>query len=468
VRADLGGFAADGVLALAGFGVLWGAGLLRREPLRLLRAAGLAYLVGSAVVPLALIALLTLGVPLDLVTFLAVAGVCVAGGAGARRFARGREASTDGGDGAPTGAVDWWVAAACGALLAAFFISGLTAARASPLDDFDAWSIWTLKAAMLWFNDTLPVGFFTGESYEFAHQDYPLLLPVFEAIHFRAAGTMDTRLLDTHVWLFLPAFVLAVADLAWDSVRPAVWAPVLLLVAVASEVQAQLLTAYADVPMAIFGAAGALLLGLWLARGDGRHLALGAILLAGAASSKNEGLMVAAAVLIVAGAVVLVSKRAAVRPLALAALGTGVAILPWRIWIADHGIEGDLPVFKGLNPAYLWDRFDRVGPSIEALTAQLANQGKWSYLVPLAVLVGAACFAARVARPLAAFYLGSGVLMWALLVWAYWISPLPLTFHLDTSANRVVAAIVFVAGVAIVHLSGQLLASARGDGVTRR
>jgi hypothetical protein len=457
VRADLGGFLADGAFALAGLAVLWGLGLVERG--RSVPAAlGLAYLVGVAVVCVVLIALLTVGVPFTLGTFVAVVVACVAVGvaAGLRRGGRPpaerrsrrislRDVSPDG-----------WIVAGFAVALAAYALWGVVATREIPIEKWDAWTIWSRKGEMLAASSTLVEGFFAGPAYAFMHQDYPLLFPIWEAVHFRAAGAIDTQAIHGHMWLLLVAFAWAAAYLVREVAKPVVWAPILLAVAAAHGAWWPVTTAYADVPVAIFGAIGALATGLWVARGRPGDLAVGTIALAGAASLKNEGLMVAAAVLIAAGAVTVVSRRGALRAWALAALGFVLAVLPWRVWMAAHDVEGDLPISKGLDPGYLIDRSDRVRPSISSINEQLSNQGEWVYLVPLAVLVVLACLVTGVSRRLAAFYAASATLVWALLVWAYWISHLDLGYHLESSVDRVVAVLLFVCAVAVLHLSGRL------------
>ena len=48
-------------------------------------------------------------------------------------------------------------------------------------------------------------------------------------------------------------------------------------------------------------------------------------------------------------------------------------------------------------------------------------------------------------------------------MWAYWISPYDLDYHLRTSAHRVVTGLVFVMVAAVLQLAGQLAALANTD-----
>jgi hypothetical protein len=461
MRAELAPFAVDVLLALAGLGILLGIGLVPRRPATMLAALGLAYLTGTAVVSVALIALLTIGVPFTLWTFFVVVFACAGIGAWAWRRRPPDPTSPD----RRWWRLPWrswpadvWIVGAFVLLFGAFAAVGMASASKMPLGAWDAWSIWARKAQMLSGHDSLVGEFWTSSSYSWVHLDYPLLHPVWEALHFRAAGSFETQALLRHVWLLLPAFVWAVAFLLREQVRPLVWAPLLLLVAAAPGVWRQLLTGYADVPLAIFACLGAIALALWLVHQKGGQLALAAIMLAAAVNTKNEGLLVAVALLLVAYAIAL-AQGLRLRPLLLAVAAVVAAILPWRIWTAVQGIEGDMPVGKGLTPGFLLDRTDRVWPAIDALGHQLGDPDRWLYLLPLATLVIAASLISGVGRRVAGFYLASMLLICAGLVWSYWISPNPIDWHLDTSVNRVASLPVFVCVAAVVHLSGLLLST---------
>lgn len=461
MRADLAPFVVDLLLALAGFGVLLAIGIVPQRGTEMLAALGLAYLAGAAVVPIVLILLLVIGIPFTLATFAVVVLACVAAGL-VGTWRRGVEPP-------PPSDAWWrrswrqwpretWVVIAFLVLFGLFALAGLISASQMSLTEWDAWSIWARKAQMLTGHDSLVGEFWTSDSYSWIHLDYPIQYPVWEALHSRAGGSFQTQDLLRHVWLLLVAFVWAAAYLLRDRVRPVVWAPLLLLAAAAPGIWQQLLTGYADVPMGMYVCLGALLLGFWLRDGDGRLLALAAVMLAAAANLKNEGLLAAGALLVVAGVIVF-ARRLAWRQYAFAVAAVVAAILPWRIWTAAQGIEGDLPVGKTItDPGYLFDRIDRVWPAFEAICRELADQGRWLQLLPLAALMVTASLISGVGRRAAAFYLASFALLWAGLVWSYWISPNPLAWHLATSASRVITVLVFVCLAAALHLAGLFLA----------
>ena len=133
---------------------------------------------------------------------------------------------------------------------------------------------------------------FAGTSYRFANLDYPLLVPSLEAIDFRAMDAFDTRLLHVQFLLFLVAAILALVALLRDVVPPLIlWTSVLAL-AVAPAVFDQLLTAYADLPLALVFGVGVAAIGRWMKTNERWSLAVATLCFAGVLLMKNEGALV--------------------------------------------------------------------------------------------------------------------------------------------------------------------------------
>ena len=222
-----------------------------------------------------------------------------------------------------------------------------------PMNMWDGWALWTRKALLLTDFQHLAAAFFTDRAYADTHQNYPLLLPLVESIWFRFAGQIDTRAVHIELWLLLVGFVWAAAFLLVRRGAPIlVWAPLLLVVALASGTFSQLLSGSGDVPMALFAGLGLLLLGFWISDQRPDQLVLGTLFLAAAANIKNEGVPVAVIALILAGAAARGSR--ARQHLVLAAAGLLIAIAPWHIWSAVHGVpsDADVPISKVLDISY--------------------------------------------------------------------------------------------------------------------
>ena len=323
-----------------------------------------------------LIALLVIGVPLSLGLFVGVAVVvalpAVAGlrrrsawtGLRVREGLRGLD-------------LEGRIVAGVVVGVALLALAGLLTAGVRPLTEFDAWQLWTRKAVMLFYEPHLPVEMLTSRiAYANVNPDYPMLLPLLEAVQFRAGGRPDTQEAHTTTWYSFVAGVWAFAWLASRTSRPYVLGGSV-TAGLAAPLAPQAITAYADVPVALFLGVGTLAMGLWLQDGRRSDLALASI---GARrhgiAEENEGLVGAVIVFAVAVAVCLVARRRSDGLLAAgAAVATAVvAILPWRLWMTSHGVEGMISASEGLDPSYLADRFDRVWPSVQALVSQIVGQ----------------------------------------------------------------------------------------------
>lgn len=463
MRQVIGPLLVVALLTAAGLGLLSAVTPVLGSWRRALGAAGLAYLVGVAAVGLIDIALLVAGVSVDLPVFVATClGVAGAGWlAGRRLHPQGPESP---GPLAPreTRLESRW-AVALGGCLAAFAIIALIRYVQAPLDGWDAWSIWNRKAIVLLNSGSIDPRLFTTPQFVFIHQDYPLLLPLLESIHYRAIGELNTQSVHFVFWTLLVAFPWALAGLAARGGRPLLWMPIVLAGATAPAYFTLLGTGYADAPLAIFLATGTLALGYWIEGGSRADLAIATMLLAGAASIKNEGLIAATLIFIVAAIVTLrgVARRRRL-DLGIAALVFLVALAPWRIWLAANHIHGDVSLRRALDPGVLLHSTNRVWLSIDALYFQLQNQGQWLYLLPLSLLVAGAAIALRISRRPAAFYLLSGIAFYVALVWVYWSSTNEIHWYLDTSASRVVEGIAAIAIAALLHLAPRL-AQANAD-----
>jgi hypothetical protein len=456
MRTEIGIAGVTVLLVVAGQGVLLGLGVTEIRARTLLASSGLAYLTGVAATLLLGILLLALGGTLNLPIFTLLAVLLGAAGVAlATRRGRGGQAEE-----APSARIRMSrpQKAAIGlgsALLVALLVVGLADAGVRPLSEWDSWSIWTRKAVAL-TSSGLDARVFAGVPYGFAHLDYPILLPLFESVHFRAMGVADTQAVHAVLWLLYVASIGSIAYLGSRVTRIWVWLPVVLALAFGAQFHDQLLTGYADVPLGLMAAPGVLCLGLWLRELDWRWLALGSLLLAAAASIKNEGVLLVVAVFLAAAIVLAVGREW--RPLGrlgLGLLGALLALAPWRIWIAAHDIKSNLPIAKGLDPGYLSERSGRVGPTLKALLPMLESGGL-SYVVPLALILVVLGVATPGLRRVAAFYLLAGVGTVASVVWAFVITADALDWQIATAGSRVIMGAAFVSVAALLHVGGLL------------
>jgi hypothetical protein len=331
-----------------------------------------------------------------------------------------------------------WVDLAGAAAFAALVVEYARAFRVAPLNRYDAWAIWTLKGHALYaFGWADPV-VFAGTSYRFANLDYPLLLPSLEAIDFRAMGAFDTRLLHVQFLLFLVAAVLALVGLLRDLVPPVVlWISVLAL-ALAPAVFDQLLTAYADLPLALVFGIGVAAVGRWTSTNERWPLAIATLCFGGALLMKNEGSLLVLAVFL--GLLVVARRRW--RALAVAAAVDVALVVPWRIYTSVHHLHDiNYSLMDSFDYGHIHGRAG-VGPiAFRTLGGQMVDPGQWGLLVPIAAAAVVVALATG-PRALPLFAVVWTLVSWLGLSWIYVVSHYEYSYYLDSTKERVVASIV--------------------------
>jgi hypothetical protein len=427
------------LMLLVGVPLANAAGLQSRGRLGVVLALGPAYLLGTAATAIVAIALLVVGVPVLPAFGLALAVVAAAGAFASSRAAPRQE----------LGLRLTAPLAVALVLLAAFALLGAFVAASHPLQVWDAWSIYGRKAVSLHDSGGLDGTFFSDPANAIMHPDYPLLLPLLESVRMKFGAATNGAGTALLTWSLLVAYGWTLVCLLLPLTRWAV-VPVIAFVLVPGVYQ-QALSGYADLPMAVFIGAGLVFTAAWLRTGSRKMLAAAALLLAAAACTKNEGVLAAAVVLFAAALVSgAVEGRRSREPL-LALACVAVAVLPWHIWTARHGLHGDVPFSDGLSPSYLADRTARAGAATSSLVRQ-AFGPNWPLVLPTGIALALAAVAVRRLRALAVLHLLAGIGFFAVLVWIYWVSHNPIGWYLATSANRTVTVLAFIAMSAVVNL----------------
>ena len=419
---------------------------------QLVARAGLAYLCGIVLAGIVAANLALVRVSFGWIGLGVLAAVSVA--AGASRL-RGTER--------PGWARPGWIALAGIATLVAVLVEYGRAFAVAPLNRYDAWAIWALKGHALYAFGWADPAVFAGSEYRFVNLDYPLMLPSLEAIDFRAMAAFDTRLLHLQFLLVLVAGLMALFALLRDRVPALLLWPSLVAIALAPAVFDQLLTAYADVPLALVFAVGAAAAGRWLATNQRWSLAVAALCFAGALLTKNEGsLFVVAAFL----ALLLVAYRRW-RPLAVAAAADVLLLLPWKVYVRIYDLHNiNYSLTDSFDIYHLSGRM-RIGPiAFRTLGGEMIDPLKWGLLLPLfAALVIAALATGLRALPL--YALVWTLVSWLGLSWIYVISHFEYRSYLDLTKERVIASIVLGGAAVTPLLAAEALASARARAPSR-
>ena len=332
--------------------------------------------------------------------------------------------------------------AGCG-LLVALLVHAWPAYASRPLADYDAWAIWGMKGRALaqlgWADPAL----FASSAATPAHIDYPLVVPSLEAVAARAMGGFDARAIHLQFLLLGAAGLAAIYGLLRDRVQRRILWPGLLALAAAPAFSGQLLTAYADVPLALFVAAGLLAAGRWVERGDTPLLVQATVYFAAAGLTKNEGL-----IFVVAAYAGLLLATRRWRPLLASLVALELALLPWQVFLAVHRIHSDTLLsahaFRIEHPG--------IGPlALHALLDASLSLQAWPLLLPLFLAGVVAAAGSR----LAIFAWAWALVSLLGLTWIYVVSRTEWSNYFAYSGDRVIDSVL----VGAAALTPLLLAS---------
>jgi hypothetical protein len=295
-----------------------------------------------------------------------------------------------------------------------------------PVPEWDGWMTWSLKAKALAVDGSFYGPVFGSSTYAYSHQDYPPLLPAWQALAYLIGG-------DLHVsWpsQFQLAWLWTAGGVALVDLVARRWGPGLLFLLpwlCSPPVIYWAMAGYADVPMALFLLAGTVV--LLSSTPSHQPVAVAGVLLAGCALMKNEGLPLAA---VTAGSVLLFSPDKVIPGKALGL--TVAAAMPWLLFTRVRGIPSDLVTAATVQPARVLQLMPRLWPIAKAWASQLASVRAWAVLVAGAVL--AALVGWRPRRDLLVAFLVSV----ALLTGIYVITPYNVSQQLIVSIDRVTIA----------------------------
>ena len=357
------------------------------------------------------------------------------------------------------GRTDWRLAIPLGGLLGGYLVVLFVQCLFQPLNSWDAWAKWTMKARAIVLLGGLDTSVFANHAYQPLVLDYPMLIPGLEAMDFRFMGHLDTMVVHVQFWLLLVGFLVAAHELLRDRVPQSLLWPSLLLVGTAPALADNLTSAYGDAPVAFFFALAAIAAWRYLVTEERRSIWFFGLMGGAAVATKPEGSPFVLGLFLLLIVFGLLRRRSLV-PLVWPALWCLIAIVPWRIWISNHGIRSSTPIGKGLDPGYLVDRFDRVWPSVRTIVEK-SFDGDWLAIVPILLVAGVAVPVWRRTWSAPVFVAGLLAIIFLSLLWAYWVQRPSLHYLLSTSASRTVTSLVVVAGIFIPIVGAELLRARR-------
>ena len=425
-----------------------GCGVVRLLGWRLRRRLGLAYMAGMATVGVVSTLLLIAGLALEWWEALILCALLASLG-----LVR-RERPED-----PGARPAWRIALPFGSLLGGFLAVLFVQSAYQPLNTWDAWSDWTMKARAIVLLGGLKTSLFANQAYVSLHLDYPVLMPSVEAIDFRFMGHPDGQVIHVQFWLLLVGFLVAVYELLRDRVSPTLLWPTLLVLASAPALVDNLTSGDADMPVALFFSLAAVAAWRHLTAGDRRDAWLFGLMAGAALATKVEGEVFVGALFVLVVLFALAGRRP-LAPLAAALGWCVVAIVPWQIWISRHDVHSVTPLRKTLSPSFLWSRRDRLGPWLHWLVRQSVS-ADWLAILPIAVALALVVLALRKGRPGAWFPVAVIVAVFVSLTWGYLARPLGIQEILQTAGRRTLSTLILAAGVFLPVLGAALSGSRR-------
>jgi hypothetical protein len=255
----------------------------------------------------------------------------------------------------------------------------------------------------------------------------------------------------------------ALAALLRDLVPPLLLWPSLLAIALAPAVFDQLLTAYADIPLALVFAVGVAAAGRWLITNERWSLAVATLCFAGAVLTKNEGsLFVAAAFL---GLLAAAYRRW--RALAVAAAVDVLVLLPWKVYVGIYDLHDiNYSLTDTFDLGHVGGRLGAGPIAFRTLGREMIDPRAWGLLVPLFVVLVAAALATGL-RALPLYGLVWTAVSWLGLSWIYVVTHFEYSSYLDSTKARVIASIVLGSAALIPLLAAEMWASSRERGRLR-
>lgn len=430
-------------LVLAGMGSALLFALRPELPPRdFVRLGGVSYLLGVAAAMIAFTLVIVVGLPLGWPSMLGSLALLAGGGVLAgrrRRRPRGRATPVPSLT-LPSAAV----LALALVTLEAVFRKG----RLQGLLEFDGWDSWGPKAKSLYFFGHLRPSFLA----DLPGGSYPPGLPALLAGALHAIGSPDVVTVHLQFWFLGAGFVAALIGLLAGRVDPVLLFVFALLVFVMPDIRSRSVDMYGDLTLGYAIATAALLFGLWVEDGSGWRLDVAAALVAGAALTKREGLVLAICV-IAAGVIASADRlRQVWRRLAVVLGATVAAWLVWQIWLSAHHLPGNGPS-GGLH--FLSDP-GRGWSALHTVVDNLFQFDLWLLSTTIGIAAVALCLLVRAWR----LALYAGTLMVLLVVGCsviLWSDP-----NLQLSDVNVVSRLAGTVALSVVALTPLLLQRAWG------
>ncbi|HEX3071286.1 MAG TPA: hypothetical protein VHX14_22165 [Thermoanaerobaculia bacterium] len=318
-------------------------------------------------------------------------------------------------------------------------------ATVGPSAEADFVTIWGVKAREFWMSGGIDWHFLENPFNEFAHVDYPILLPLIFDVQTIIRGSWDARWLGALHVAFGVAALLAVRAFIEEETDDSVVAAAATLAL--SCIAFSPWIGLAEGPLVASGTVGLLYVRRGVIASHSADILRGALFLGIAGSFKNEGVALIAAV---AAGLLLTAPRFVMR------LWPAIAIVtPWFALRRLHHLQTDLttgPIFDRVT-----SHLANLKPMVSALATYTTGKPLFWTGVGLALLL-----TLRAAVTRERFLLVAIVVQTAFFLAAYIVTPHDVTWHVRWSWERIVSQITLPLGFAAISLLVPLIEGRRG------
>lgn len=318
-----------------------------------------------------------------------------------------------------------------------------------PMASYDGRAIWNYKAKILFHERTVFSESFLDQYRIHYHPDYPILVPLSQFSFYNFLGHVDedqVRFMFSAIMVFFGLYIFGTVSAVSNR-----WMGLFFMLLFAGAPfrphwvirdGGAINSGESDFPLAFLSMIAVLGYYHWWQTGKRHHLLLGAVFCGFALMTKKEGLVVFTMLAGVNGLQWLFGKggpsRAALKSLAIAAGLSLLVALPW--FLVGRHLKNiyDEDYFSNFNLEHMVVSPVRLPVIYAIFMNDVTEVEKWNYswflYLPVLLLGIPAWFRRR------NFYLDAVVIVWltGYLV-VYFLSPLNLIFHLNTSLRRLLA-----------------------------
>ncbi len=336
---------------------------------------------------------------------------------------------------------------AIAALLIFFLGITFTNAAQYPFTSYDGRAIWSYKAKVLFYEDTVFTEAFTDPLRVHYHRDYPLMIPFAEYVIYRIVGDIGERQVRL---LFSATFVFTVLFIYGGLRRLGIKSLLAILAAFFycatpfrddwSERDGGALNSGAvDLPLAFFALVSIVSYLLWWRERKHWQWVVGVLFSAFCFMIKKEGLVIFAVTSAANGVMALFSGSEFRKKNILAVIGFAVLTLvvasPWFMVVKQLPNYYDEDYAEMFNAEVLTTMHTRLNVIFYTLNKEIWNVEKWNlYWVALVLCFPFFVFGWFSRRE---YYLDVILIAWMMsYLFVYMVSPLNLVYHLNTSTSR--------------------------------